>query len=83
MIVEYSENRQRGDMPHIRKAIEALRGATARSVACARCRTGRATHLIDAFRSPRAVCERCAGDWSALSALERRQAATFSRRDGR
>jgi len=69
-IVERSDDLRRGDMPHLRKAIEQLSGL--RSVNCARCRTERATHLIAAMRSPKAVCSRCASTWAALSPLERR-----------
>jgi hypothetical protein len=66
--VEFSEDRKRGTLPHIRSAIESLQGAL--NVPCARCRK-RATHLIDGCR--RAACDDCARAWASLTPLERRR----------
>ena len=70
---EYSENRDRATLPHIRRAINELRGI--RGAKCSRCRTKNAMYLIDAMQGGgRAVCAGCKQDWVALSPLERRQA---------
>jgi hypothetical protein len=43
-----------------------------------------ASHVIDAYHTPRAVCTRCAEAWGALSPLKRRQArAEFEHRGHR
>jgi hypothetical protein len=65
--LEYSEDRQRGRLAHIERAIEALRGV--QGIRCERCRRP-ATHLVAARR---ASCAGCARDWQELSPLERRR----------
>jgi hypothetical protein len=69
-ILEYSEDRKRGSLPHVQRAIESVRGIGS-GPQCVRCRRRQATHLINACRE--AVCGPCATDWAALTPLARRQ----------
>jgi hypothetical protein len=72
-IVEYSEDRSRSSLRHIRSAITELTGLSGhRCVQCGRA----AAALVNVSRSPLAVCERHADDWRGLSRLERRRAST-------
>jgi len=79
--IEYSEDRRRGELPHIQRAIDSLVG---RRVSCSRCRSEIATHVIDAYHSPRAVCRGCAGVWAGFTPLERcKSRVSFALRGGR
>jgi hypothetical protein len=66
--LEISDDRHRGAMPHLQRAIAALRGLGP----CYRCQQP-SLHLIDAFGTPRAVCDRCAEAWRGLLPLQRMQ----------
>lgn len=80
--VEFSEDRRRGEMPHIRRAVEALERVS--QTTCADCRTRSATHLVNVRSTPLALCAHCADGWRSMSPLMRRQAgAEWSRRGGR
>jgi hypothetical protein len=71
-VLEYSEDRRRGALPHLQRAIEEVRSSIGNGVRCARCRLRQATHLIDNCRQ--AVCGPCALQWAAATPLARRQA---------
>ena len=76
--IEYSEDRARGARPHIQQAMTELRLGV--GAECSRCRRHSATHLVDAYSAPRAVCPSCFATWRDMSSLERRQARqAFSR----
>jgi len=70
--LERSDDRRRGEMLHIRKSLEHVAGLGPHQK-CAHC-SRTATHVIDARRTPRAVCEDCAGRWRGLSPIQRHQA---------
>ena len=69
---EYSEDRKRGDLPHIRAVVQAMRRRL--DTACSRCRTRQATYIVDPYQMPRAVCTRCYSEWVGLTPIGRQQA---------
>jgi len=64
LLIEYSDDRRRGERPEIRRALEQLRTLGK----CSRC--GRPAAAI--IGATRAVCRRCCDDWLALTPMERR-----------
>jgi hypothetical protein len=82
VIWEYSEDRRRGELPHIRMAVDGLRRRL--DCPCSRCHARDATQLIDLYHAPRAVCGTCYDHWRGLTQIERRAAGLeFQRRGGR
>jgi hypothetical protein len=71
--LEISDNRRRGEMPHLKRIISEFRTTLQTLGTCARCRE-KAMALVDAYGSPRAVCARHAEEWRRMSPVERRQA---------
>jgi hypothetical protein len=79
-VVEFSEDRERGAMPHIRSAIAQL----SHFGMCTQCTHRRATHLIDTRSALRVVCDRCAAEWCAFTPAQRMAARQeFRTRGGR
>lgn len=68
-MIEFSEDRRRGAMPHIAKAIEQVRGAITGQT-CRRCGAP-GSHLVNARRTPQVVCERCKDTWVRMAPIDR------------
>ena len=67
--LEYSEDRQRGSMSHIRQSIAAL-GTLDR---CVRHAHRPATHALPIRERRVGICAACAQEYASLSPLERRR----------
>lgn len=79
--IERSDDLRRGTLPHLARAIEAVRGLRNGHTRCADCRTRTATHVVDTTGHPRAVCASCAAGWRRASTSQRdERRAAFLRR---
>lgn len=70
---EWSHDDKRGALPHIRRTLNELRDLKVAHVPCTRCRTARASTLVDGPQY-RALCPSCAAAWHQLSPIAKRQA---------
>ena len=72
--VERSDDPRRGEMPHLKKAIQEGVALLKRAAAyCAKCGVARGTHIINMRIAPKLVCGGCAERYRAMTHLERRQ----------
>ncbi len=68
--IEFSEDRHRGSMPHIRAVLDKLRDLQAHTI---RCRCGHtASHLVRTADRGTAMCAQCANSYRGASWVERR-----------
>jgi hypothetical protein len=77
-LLEKSDDLRRGELPHIRRSIEAL--PTLLGTRCSGCGDA-ASFMVDVRTAPRALCHGCMRAWRGMTSIERRRASLdFSRR---
>jgi hypothetical protein len=69
---ERSDDPRRGDMPHLKRAIEQVKKLLDAAGPCASCKTTRATRVVNVRALPVLLCATCGEKYRAMDQVERR-----------